>query len=96
MRPLCRITALAAAAALTTAGAVAVDVSQAAPAHAACYSKLVQSSAKNNSCKPEMRHWNAFKAMKTKYGNWAKPGGISMQTACWANVVSYGVTVGKR
>lgn len=90
-----RIATLAIVGALTTGGAIALDGAHAPAANAACYSGLTSTKARNNSCTPMMRHWDAIKNAKSKYGPWVGKNATSQQIGCWTNIVSYGVTVGK-
>jgi hypothetical protein len=73
-------------------GTLALDVATAPGAEAAaCYGSVSIWKGKNNTCS-SARHWDAIKNAKSKYGAWAGRGRYSAQNACWANVVSYGMT----
>lgn len=74
------------------AGGVAVDTVTAPEAKAACYGSVSIWKGKNVSCKGNARHWDAIKNKDPRYGKWVGKGKWSEQTACWANVVSYGMT----
>lgn len=73
------------------AGGVAVDTATAPEAKAACYGSVTIWKGKNNSCS-SARHWDAIKNQDPRYGAWVGKGKWSQQAACWANVVSYGMT----
>ena len=71
---------------------LAFDVATAPEAEAAaCYGSVSIWKGKNNTCS-SARHWDAIKNAKSKYGVWVGRGRYSTQNACWANVVSYGMT----
>jgi hypothetical protein len=71
---------------------VALDTATAPNASAAaCYGSVSMWKGKNNSCS-SARHWDAIKNSNAKYGAWVGRGKWSQQNACWANVVSYGMT----
>jgi hypothetical protein len=73
-------------------GGIALDVAQAPEAKAAaCYGSVSIWKGKNNTCS-SARHWDAIKNSNAKYGAWVGKGKWSQQNACWANVVSYGMT----
>jgi hypothetical protein len=72
-------------------GGIAVDSASAPEAQAACYGSVSIWKGKNNSCS-SARHWDAIKNSSPHYGKWVTKGLWSQQTACWANVVSYGMT----
>lgn len=73
-------------------GGVALDAAVAPKAEAAaCYGSVSIWKGKNNSCS-SARHWDAIKNADAKYGGWVGRGSWSQQAACWANVVSYGMT----
>lgn len=88
-----RITTMAAAVAIVSGGAIAVDAAQAPEAQAACYSGLTETKAKNVSCKPKMRHWVVSRQSGTHYGKTVSPGGTSRQAYCYVDVASRGVTI---
>jgi hypothetical protein len=89
-----RIATLTATAAILAGGMVAVDMADAPSASAAtCYSRLTESGAQNNSCRPKMRHWVVSRQSGTHYGPTVTPGHYSGQSACYVNVASRGVTV---
>lgn len=90
-----RLALLAAGTMVVTGGLAVAEAASSPAANAACYTGLTVMQAKNVSCKPKMRHWNAIKNSTSKYGAWVPPGQISRQSLCWANVVSHGVTVAK-
>lgn len=73
-------------------GGIALDVVRAPEAKAAaCYGSVSIWKGKNNTCS-SARHWDAIKNSNAKYGAWVGKGKWSQQNACWANVVSYGMT----
>jgi hypothetical protein len=73
-------------------GGIALDVARAPEAKAAaCYGSVSIWKGKNNTCS-SARHWDAIKNSNAKYGAWVGKGKWSRQNACWANVVSYGMT----
>jgi hypothetical protein len=73
-------------------GGIALDVARAPEAKAAaCYGSVSMWKGKNNTCS-SARHWDAIKNSNAKYGAWVGKGKWSQQNACWANVVSYGMT----
>ncbi|WP_146244203.1 hypothetical protein [Curtobacterium sp. MCBD17_032] len=73
-------------------GGLAVDAAAAPAADAAaCYGSVSLLKGKNNTCS-SARHWNAIRNAKSKYGDWVGRSRWSSQRACWANVVSYGMT----
>ncbi|MCS6581603.1 MULTISPECIES: hypothetical protein [Curtobacterium] len=72
-------------------GGIAVDTVTAPEASAACYGSVSIWKGKNNSCS-SARQWDAIKNKDPRYGKWVTRGNWSQQTACWANVVSYGMT----
>ncbi|PYY33154.1 hypothetical protein [Curtobacterium sp. MCBD17_030] len=73
-------------------GTLTLDVATAPGAEAAtCYGSVSIWKGKNNTCS-SARHWDAIKNAKSKYGAWVGRGRYSVQNACWANVVSYGMT----
>ncbi|MCY1694167.1 hypothetical protein [Curtobacterium sp. SL109] len=73
-------------------GGIALDVARAPEAKAAaCYGSVSIWKGKNNTCS-SARHWDAIKNSNAKYGAWVGKGKWSQQNACWANVVSYGMT----
>jgi hypothetical protein len=77
-------------------GGIALDTATAPEAKAAaCYGSVSIWKGKNNTCSKDARHWDAIKNKPTRYGKWVGKGRWSEQTACWANVVSYGMTVAK-
>ncbi|WP_423923322.1 hypothetical protein ACPEEZ_04720 [Frigoribacterium sp. 2-23] len=88
-----RIITTAAALSLVIGGAVVVDTATAPNAEAACTSNITIWKGKNASCSKSARHWDAIKNTTPRYGKWVTRGHYSSQTACWANVVSYGMTV---
>jgi hypothetical protein len=81
----------AAVVAVLAGGGVAVDVASAPEAQAACYGSVSMWQGKNHSC-PKARHWDAIKKSSTRCAPWVGKGSWSRQGACWANVVSYGMT----
>lgn len=73
-------------------GGIALDIAKAPEAKAAaCYGSVSIWKGKNNTCS-SARHWDAIKNSNAKYGAWVGKGKWSQQNACWANVVSYGMT----
>ena len=73
-------------------GGIALDVARAPEAKAAaCYGSVSIWKGKNNTCS-SARHWDAIKNSSAKYGACVGKGKWSQQNACWANVVSYGMT----
>jgi hypothetical protein len=72
-------------------GGVVVDTATAPDANAACYGSVSLWQGKNYSCSTA-RHWDVVKNSGSRYGNWAGRSQWSLQTACWPNVVSYGMT----
>jgi hypothetical protein len=75
-------------------GGVAVDAASAPEAKAAaCYGSVSTWKGKNVSCAKQARHWDSIKNAPSKYGAWVGKGAWSSQSACWANVTSYGMTV---
>lgn len=73
-------------------GGIALDAASAPEANAAaCYGSVSTWKGKNNSCS-SARHWDAIKNSNAKYGAWVGRAQWSQQSACWANVVSYGMT----
>jgi hypothetical protein len=73
-------------------GSLAVDTATAPEAKAGtCYGSVSLLKGKNNTCS-SARHWNAIRNAKSRYGDWVGRSRYSVQKACWANVVSYGMT----
>jgi hypothetical protein len=73
-------------------GALTLDAVTAPGAEAAtCSGSVSIWKGKNNTCS-SARHRDAIKNAKSKYGSWVGRGRYSVQNACWANVVSYGMT----
>lgn len=93
MKLIHRLATMAAAVSIVSGGAIAVDAAQAPEAQAACYSRLSEFGAQNNSCKPKMRHWVVTRPQATHYGPTVGPGHYSGQSYCYANVASRGVTI---
>lgn len=81
----------AAVVAVLAGGGIVADVASAPQAQAACYGSVSMWQGKNDSCS-SARHWDAIKNANAKYGPWVGKGSWSRQGACWANVVSYGMT----
>lgn len=81
----------AAVASVVVSGGIVADVAAAPSAQAACYGSVSTWKGKNTNCS-SARHWDAIKNANAKYGPWVGGGSWSEQGACWANVVSYGMT----
>ncbi|MDP9736916.1 MULTISPECIES: hypothetical protein [unclassified Curtobacterium] len=71
---------------------IALDAGSAPGAEAAsCYGSVSTWKGKNNTC-GSARHWDAIRNADARYGPWVGKKKWSQQSACWANVVSYGMT----
>lgn len=88
-----KLLAVSAVAAALVTGTV-VDTAEAPHASAVeCVQSVTIWQAYNKCAGVPARHWDAIKNSASKYGNWASAGQWSKQSACWANVVSYGYSL---